>query len=314
MSEYGYKFQEYEEIIKVVDDVTKPILKHKKQKRCTAEDLKDKLGDKLTMSSLIIDLTNACLAAKNLLQKMQAHNFDLRGKVAELASSEIKKMREQVDGNQKDIMSRIDEVREKVAAPCEEPRTFSEVLGKDATSSSFVLPMKQAMRELKKEDERAKNVVFHGLDLEPGKPKDKQIEQLEQVAAWAVTEILDPKEAREFDVVGLKVLGRVGDSGKAPPVLVTMKSSSEAQHLIKQAYRLNKIKHLRRIFLTADLSKDARVERGKAIEELKKKIRDFPEQRWVIRQGTVTSVGRFTERSSIELNDSKLDKSFNFLN
>ena len=143
MSEYGYKFQEYEEIIKVVDDVTKPILKHKKQKRCTAEDLKDKLGDKLTMSSLIIDLTNSFLVAKNLLQKMQAHNFDLRGKVAELASSEMKKMREQVDGNQKDIMSRIDEVREKVAAPGEEPRTFSEVLGKDLEISSLIIRITQ---------------------------------------------------------------------------------------------------------------------------------------------------------------------------
>lgn len=87
-------------------------------------------------------------------------------------------------------------------------------------------------------------MVFHGLDLKPGKPKDKQIEQLKEVAAWAVTEILDPKEAREFDVVELTVLGRVGDSGKAPSVLVTMGSSSEAQHLINQAYRFSKTKHL----------------------------------------------------------------------
>ena len=166
MSEYGYKFQEYEETIKLVDDVTKPILKHKKQKKCTAEDLKDKLGDKLTMSSLIIDLTNACLVAKELLQKMQAHNFDLRGKVADLASSEMKKMREQVDGNQKDIMSRIDEVREKVREEVRgnqncimsridevrekvvDRRSFSEVLGKDLSTTSFVLPMKQAMKEI----------------------------------------------------------------------------------------------------------------------------------------------------------------------
>lgn len=62
------------------------------------------------------------------------------------------------------------------------------------------------------------------------------------------------------------------------------------------------------MFLCVDLSKDARVERVKAIEELRKKIKDFPEKRWVTRQGAVTSVGRFTERSSIEL-----DKSFNFL-
>jgi hypothetical protein len=74
-TKYGHKFQEYEETVKIGDDVTKPILKHKKQKRYTAEDLKDKLGDKLTMLSLIVDLTNACFVAKDLIQKVQAHNY-----------------------------------------------------------------------------------------------------------------------------------------------------------------------------------------------------------------------------------------------
>ena len=55
------------------------------------------------------------------------------------------------------------------------------------------------MREIKIEDERAKNVVFHGLDIEPGIPRDKPIEQLKEVAHW--TEILDPEEANEFDFV-----------------------------------------------------------------------------------------------------------------
>jgi hypothetical protein len=94
-----------------------------------------------------------------------------------------------VDGNQKDIMSRIDEVRENVAASSGEPRTFSEVLSRELETSSFVLPMKQAVRDIKVEDERAKTVAFHGLHIEPGIPRDNQIEQLKEVAQWAVTDI-----------------------------------------------------------------------------------------------------------------------------
>jgi hypothetical protein len=67
----------------------------------------------------------------------------------------------------------------------------------------------------------------------------------------------------------LKVLGPPGNSGKAEPVLVTMKCSSEAKHLIRHAYRF------RQISVTADLSTDSRDERREATEKLKKKIKDF---------------------------------------
>ena len=285
------------------------VLKQVKPGKNRAEDLKDKFGDKTNMASIIIELANVCLEAKDLLQKMQGHNFDLRGKVADLASTEMKKMREEVLGNQNSIMSRIDEVQEKVA----DPRSFSEVLGKNLNSASFVLPMKQAMKEIEKDEERGKSLVFHGLDIEPGVPREKQIEQIKDVAEWAVTEILDlePNDRKKVDVVNMKILGRVGNSGKAPPVLMTMRSASEAQYLIKNANRLSKVDHLRRVFVTEDLSKDAREKRRKVIEDLKKKIKDFPEQRWVIRQGAVTSVGKFTASQSTE--EKKLGKSFNYL-
>ena len=87
------------------------VLKQVKPGKNRAEDLKDKFGDKTNMASIIIELANVCLEAKDLLQKMQGHNFDLRGKVADLASTEMNKMREEVLGNQNSIMSRIDEVQ-----------------------------------------------------------------------------------------------------------------------------------------------------------------------------------------------------------
>ena len=309
MSEFGYKFKEYEDTLKSIDEATKVVLKQRKVgKKSTAEDLKDKFGDKANMASIIIELTNACLEAKDLLRKMQGHNFDLRGKVADLASAEMKKMREEVRGNQNCIMSRIDEVREKVV----DRRSFSEVLGKDLSTTSFVLPMKQAMKEIEKEDERGKNLVFHGLDIDPKIPQEEQGERIKRCATSCISEMVSSSDVGAIvdDIVSVKILGKVGDSGKAPPVLMTMKCSSEAQRLIRNSYRLRRVIGLRRVFVTPDLSKEAREERKKTFEDLKRKITDFPEQRWIIKGDTVTSVGKFVPKGNIE--DNKLDRSFNY--
>ena len=105
-------------------------------------------------------------------------------------------------------------------------------------------------------------------------------------------------------------MGKVGASRKAPPVLMTMESSDKAQYLIRNCSRLSKVTNLRRVFVTPDLSKQAREERRKMIVDLKKKITDFPDQRWVIRSGTITSVGRFVPGR--DKDDKNLDRSFRY--
>ena len=77
MPEHDYKFMEYEDVIREIEDVTKTVLKCKKgDNKMGAQELKEKLGDKLNMASLIINLTNVCLSAKCLMSKMHGHNFE----------------------------------------------------------------------------------------------------------------------------------------------------------------------------------------------------------------------------------------------
>jgi hypothetical protein len=115
---------------------------------------------------------------------MHGHNFELRGKVADLSSAAMKQMIGDVRENQTSIMTELSEVKNQVVEVREkfvDPRSFSEVLGKDLNRASFVLPMKQARREIEKEDKRAKNVVFHGLNIDPTIPQEKQDEQIKYV-------------------------------------------------------------------------------------------------------------------------------------
>ena len=136
--------------------------------------------------------------------------------------------------------------------------------------------MKQALKQIEKEDERANNVVVHGLDIDPSVPNEEQDKNLKMYAEACVNEIV--KSDVEFCIVSQKILGKVGESGRAPPILIKLRSSIEAQYVIKNGSRLSKVKDFRRVFVTPDLSKDDRDKRRRAYEDLKKKITEFPEE------------------------------------
>ena len=118
----------------------------------------------------------------------------------------------------------------------------------------------------------------------------------------------------EFKIVSSKILGKVNESGKAPPILITVNCSKEAHLLVRHASRLSRVKGLRRVFVTPDLSKDDRDKQRKMNENLAKKIKEFPEEHWVIRQGVITSTGKFTPRKRLDDEDEgkELDRSFDY--
>ena len=107
-SEYGYRFNEYEEVMKRLDNALKPVMKYRKSDgKLSSAELKDKLGDKMNMATVIVMLTNACLNAESLMKKMQGHNFELRGKVADLSTAAVKKLTDEMQQNKTEIMKKI---------------------------------------------------------------------------------------------------------------------------------------------------------------------------------------------------------------
>ena len=94
MSEYGYKLREYENVTK---KMMEPIMEVSKcikddKVKLNARDMKDKFGDKVEMAGLIIRFNNVCIEAKQLLEKLHSHNFDLRGKIVECSTNTMKNM------------------------------------------------------------------------------------------------------------------------------------------------------------------------------------------------------------------------------
>ena len=325
MPEHDYKFMEYEDVIRNIEDVTKSVLKCKKgDNKMGAQELKEKLGDKLNMASLIINLTNACLSAKCLMSKMHGHNFELRGKVADLSSSAMQKTTDEMRGNQNEIIAVIEEVKKEVATNAGN-MTFADILDNNKSESFMVSPIKKAMRQLKKDDMRARNVVVHGLDINPSTKlslKDRhsdlkmqaynvlntfqenkfsdEMTTDELVVAWDQS---DKKRTRAME--DMVILGKVDESGKAPPVLVKLSSEEEVSHIMKCAKQLAKIRELRKVFISVDLGEEQRENRRALILKLKEKIRDFPSEHWIIRDGVVTSKGKYTPSQSKHVIDSE---------
>ena len=167
------------------------------------------------------------------------------------------------------------------------------------------------MKEIEEEDDRKKNVVIHGLDLNPTiSDQDEQEKKLKKIADECILEVL----RSEANVEHLTILGKVGKSDRAPPILVKMKFSEDARLVLKNASRLSKVKDLRRVYITPDLTRVEREEQKKLRDDLKAKIMEFPDRHWVIRQGSVSSKGNHTPRPRLDSTDDgkELDRSFNY--
>ena len=271
------------------------------------------------MAGVIIGLTNACLSAQKMLRRMHGQNFELQGKVADLSSSALKTIIDEMKNNQENVVKKIEEVKTKAIPPSvTKPKSFAEIVGNG--EFGLVKPMKLAMKEIETEDKRKRNVIIRGLDIDSSVSPENQEESIKENAKGCLVEIRDtskneiPGNGLKDVVASMKILGKIGSCGKAPPVLVTMKNSFEAEHIIKHASRLSKVCMLRRVYVTPDMSKEERETQKKLVDDLKKKIEEFPEEHWVIRLGAITSKGKYSPRKRLNSKDEgkDLDRSFQY--
>ena len=97
-------------------------------------------------------------------------------------------------------------------------------------------------------------------------------------------------------------------SGKTPPVLVKMKNAIDARNALKHATKLSRIiPGFARVYLTPDLSKEDRLKRVERQNLINQKIKDFPDKHWVIRQGRVTSKGKYRSKKD-EFDDDEIEE------
>ena len=113
--------------------------------RLGPDQLNDKLESKRGMAKLIIDLCNLNSGARTFLKRVHEHNFELRGKVVDLATGSLKKATEEMNSIKSDMVQVIRGVKEKLGeGKSAESKTFSGVFGK--MKKGFVVQIKRAIK------------------------------------------------------------------------------------------------------------------------------------------------------------------------
>ncbi len=218
---YRYEFQEYEKQMEKLKKVSDEVMRFKKgDNPLTLEHIDKKLGTKTEMAGLVIRLTSACLDSMKTLEKLHKHNFDLRGKVAELSTAALDEIRTDLSRTQSELKNEIIDLKNQIVQSAEEEK--KSYAGAVGDSQSLVGPIRKAMRQVKTEDLRMKNVIVHGLDIKPDIPKEGLVEYVKNMASEIVHEI--DGEGLYNEPEELTVLGEISASGRAPPVLVRSKT------------------------------------------------------------------------------------------
>ena len=146
------------------------------------------------------------------LKRVHEHNFDLRGKVFDLATGSLKHTTADMNSMQSEMAEQQQEVNEKLdESNSEESNTFADVVGD--MKIGLVIPMKRAMKKIEMEDERFKNIVICGLNIKPSLPKEKfrDITILE-----TASDVIIETGHSEENVETYTVLRKIGESRKAP--------------------------------------------------------------------------------------------------
>ena len=165
------KAEEYEQSINSLKRATDQILTvlnlsldTKSVDSVSAAEMKNKFGDKLAMTKIILVYTQLCLNVRSDIQKMYKDSFELRGKVADLASGYLKdvsgKVTESQSALQEEIASvktSVDNVKEKIVAP-----SFAEVI---SNTTALVAPVKKAIKELNQEREKSSSIILSGIEV-----------------------------------------------------------------------------------------------------------------------------------------------------
>ena len=243
----GYmKAEEYEQSINSLKRATDQILTvlnlsldTKSVDSVSAAEMKNKFGDKLAMTKIILVYTQLCLNVRSDIQKMYKDSFELRGKVADLASGYLKDVSGKVAESQSALQGEIasvktseENVKEKIVAP-----SFAEVIG---DTTALVAPVKEAIKELNQEREKSSSIILSGIDVYEGFSADMKKKRTRDIAFSAIEYVAEKRGIKSLEQENLKfdLLGTFKDS-KAPLVRVDLGSEKLAQTLVRHTPFLN---------------------------------------------------------------------------
>ena len=154
-----------------------------------------------------------------------------------------------------------------------EMKTYSDAVKKDAGETLTIRNIKTVVKDIVKNgsEEREKNLIVFGV------PEDAD-------------ENLNEKVGKIFSTINVKPRFNAAHFGRIEgkrPVRVTVDKTETVFEVLKVAKNLKQDQNFNNVFIGLDKSPEERAERRKLVQELKKKIADYPNKKFFIRRGEI---------------------------
>ena len=254
----------------------------------TAEELKDKLGGKMDMAEIIKNLWTQLEANYVIMQKTSDEIERLKIKENDNLML-IKKLQNNIiESNDKktDDFSKI--VNDNIATTLKkEIRQYNEVVKSNLSEKTptnvggIKSAVKNAMMDMKKETDRKKSVVVFGLQEEESENLTETTgDLLEKINVTAVIQ-----QAYR--------IGRKNDE-RIRPLRIVLSTIDSVHDFLYSAKQLRHSEKYKSVYVSIDRNPKEIVEHRNLVIQLKKKILEFPNRFWYIKNNNVLS----TERKS----------------
>ena len=154
--------------------------------------------------------------------------------------------------------------------------SYSEVVQKQPAQTLEHDVVKTLVKTVVEEEDRSRSILIFGLE-------DEVSEDLQKKCGDVFLEIGEQPRAE------VSRLGKFITGGKARPVKVCLSSSGATSQILSKARDLKQSEKYSRVFICPDISPAQWSEHRRLVEELKKKRREEPGQRFFIKRGTVVT-------------------------
>ena len=170
-------------------------------------------------------------------------------------------------------------------------KSWADVTKKNLVQNKAVTTktVKEAVRAVNEEEERAKNLIIYGV-AEPG---DGEWDDLHSDAALiGVAKCIHEATVGDGSIPATFNASRIGkkEPNKTRPIKVQFDSSSEVEVILKHAHKLKACSEFKAVYLSPDRTKEQRLAHSKLVKKMKEMIKQDKTKHYFIRDNKVISV------------------------
>ncbi len=296
-------FDDIMEEITDFDGVITPILQMKKRDSTgvTEADIIAKAGSKSDMAKIIFKMTKQLISGGALLKKCGSHIEVLNGKLVSATEQLVEKhsdleksVKEQLNNTAQEMKAYSEVLQHNIQKPCEPEARSRE--------QNLTVPIIKAMKYVKEQEDRSKNIIINGIDLDPN--SDNTFDDIQNQLFHLMPKVMGDISCAELNGINddeetptsydIEIMGKIDKpSGKAPPIRVKFSSKDHVHEILKNSPILSskQNKACNRVYIDRDFTKEELIERKRLIGKLKEKIANNPSIHWKIKGSSIINCG-----------------------